>query len=182
MKDLELLKNDILFISKKFFSISFIVLVGIIIFYTFRESFLSSYVIVTESMFPTIQVNDAIIVKKIVNDSVSIGDIITFDSQSLNYDVPVTHRVVGKKILDDGSLVYETKGDNNSVVDSSFVSPDNIYGKVICTIPKLGYVRRFLTSSKGFLFSIIIPIISVFCYEIFRVVDVIRNRNNQVIA
>ena len=45
----------------------------------------AGYIIVTPSMVPTIKVNDAVVVKRIDDNSLTIGDIITFKSSDLRY-------------------------------------------------------------------------------------------------
>lgn len=90
-----------------------------------------SYTVLTGSMRPEINPGDVIIVKKINIEDVNSGDIITFNKDE---DV-ITHRVI--EIKDKGII---TKGDNNNVLDSGQVNSTRLIGKVIFTIPKIGYV------------------------------------------
>ena len=69
-----------------------------------------------------------------------MGDIISYKAQ----DAIITHRVIEK--TDDG---YITKGDNNSVADPGIVKPKQIFGTVICSIPKVGYAVMFMRTLKG---------------------------------
>jgi len=62
-----------------------------------------------------------------------VGDVIVFDA---NQGYPVVHRIV--KIEKNG---FRTKGDHNPVEDPWIVTPDNIHGKAIFVIPKLGYFK-----------------------------------------
>ena len=129
---------------------------------------LGGYIIVTPSMVPTIKVNDAVLVKRVDNENLTIGDIITFASNDIRYEgLIVTHRIVGTQSISSGDLVYRTKGDNNRIEDSAVVSQSNIYGKVILKFPKLGYVKNFLQSPIGFTLFIIFPILAIF-YIIFK--------------
>ena len=119
----------------------------------------AGYIIVTPSMVPTIKVNDAVVVKRIDDNSLTIGDIITFKSNDERYkDLVVTHRIVGEQSLSSGSIAYRTKGDNNKIEDLSVVPKSCIYGKVMFKIPKLGYVKSFLNKPIGFLTFIILPV------------------------
>lgn len=140
-----------------------------------------AYIIVTESMVPTINVNDAVIVKRIDDEEINIGDIITF-SPNIGYYAAssVTHRIVGKQITNKGTFVYRTKGDNNEREDLSLVYEDNIYGKVILTLPMVGYIKRFVLSPGGFVFSVVIPVLFVILYEVFRIVILYRKRNKEI--
>ena len=180
------IKNNIRIISRAFI-ISVIILLLILITYLviyFGDQFLGiktgknrmpmfgAYVIVSPSMVPTINVNDGIVVQR-VNEEVNlkVGDVITFESNDISYDgLTVTHRIVGKQLVQTGEYVYRTKGDNNVKEDSSLVKFPDIYGKVIMKIPMIGYIYNFLTTPVGFIVSIIIPVaIIIFrkiCYSL----------------
>lgn len=138
-----------------------------------------AYVVVTESMVPSIKVNDAIVVKR--TDEVNIGDIITFFSRDkYYYGLTITHRVIGKQLDDSGNYVYRTKGDNNVLADTARVGSNDIYGKVILTIPKFGYVQNFVASPFGFIISIFVPIVFVVVYEVWRIISLLRKRHKQL--
>lgn len=83
-------------------------------------------VIKSGSMYPTLNTNDIIIVKK--EENYSVGDIITYN---YNNEYLVTHRIVDVK--DKGFI---TKGDNNNCEDEESVAIKNIKGKVILILNK----------------------------------------------
>ena len=56
----------------------------------------------------------------------------------------------------------------------------NIYGKVVLKIPKFGYVKNFVSSSGGFVISIIIPILLVIIYEVLRIRKLIRRQDEEI--
>lgn len=142
---------------------------------------LGAYVIVSPSMVPTIKINDAIVIKRVEADELGIGDIITFSSNDPSYKgLTVTHRIVGKQVIQSGEFVYRTKGDNNSVEDSALVSINDIYGKVVLKLPKLGYVQKFITTPFGFIISILIPIGMVIVVDIIKIVKLLRKRNEEL--
>lgn len=99
------------------------------------------YVIATGSMEPMIMPGDVIILKKIDPSDVQIGDVITFRRDN----ILITHRVVDT-IETDNTTLYVTKGDNNSSNDSNPVKPENIKGKLMTVIPKIGYPTLLLKS------------------------------------
>lgn len=70
-------------------------------------------------------------------NNLKVGDVVTFFVSETEI---VTHRIVA--ISPDGYLT--TRGDANNVVDKSFVNKVNVIGKVVVTIPKLGYVSMYL--------------------------------------
>lgn len=92
------------------------------------------YAIETGSMLPTLEVGSIILVRRPINDAqLDIGDIITF---SISDTTVVTHRIIDYIILEDGSIAYQTKGDNpiNSP-DRDPVLPEQVEGVFILKIP-----------------------------------------------
>lgn len=136
------------------------------------------FVIATPSMVPTIKVNDGIIVHRINNDQYKIGDIITFSSSDEKYKgLAVTHRIVDKKIINkDIASVYQTKGDNNARADFALVHTEDIYGKVLFKIPKIGYVQNALSNPIYFVSCFLtVGMIFIF-YELYRIVYMLVKR------
>lgn len=98
-------------------------------------------VITTESMKPTIDGFDMIIIKK--EKEYEINDIVTFkEGNSL-----VTHRIVNIEEKNNQILIT-TRGDANNTDDTAFPK-ENIVGKVIAIIPNVGYVQQFLQQPTG---------------------------------
>jgi signal peptidase I len=91
-------------------------------------------VIATGSMQPLIDPGDVILVKKIDRNDVQIGEVIQFKDG----DIDISHRVIDI-IEKEGKTLYVTKGDNNSVEDREPVHPEEIKGKIIYTVPKIGW-------------------------------------------
>jgi len=121
-------------------------------------------------MVPTINVGDGIVIKRSSNDELKIGDIITFSSKDIRYSgLTVTHRIVKKQKTKTGDFVYRTKGDHNNMEDPSSVSFDNIYGKVIFKIPKIGYVQQFLSKPVNFILVFVGIISVVLVYDGIRI-------------
>ena len=134
-----------------------------------KNPLFDAYVIVSPSMVPTIKIDDAIVVKREEGEKLDVGDIITFSSIDPAYPgLTVTHRIVGKEKSTTGKYLFRTKGDNNIVMDPSIVEEDNIYGKVILKIPKLGVIRKFLMTSYGFMFGIVLPAVAIIVFDILK--------------
>lgn len=74
-----------------------------------------------------------------------IGDVIVYSVEGIN--APIIHRII--KINDDKT--YQTKGDNNSgQLNYEFsVKPEQIKGKVIFIIPKIGYFKVVINRLFG---------------------------------
>ena len=142
----------------------------------YKSPLFNGYVIVSQSMVPTININDAILVRRENNDQYKIGDIISFFSTEYDEEgIIVTHRIVQKNTYQSNSSTYTTKGDNNPVADRSGVPTSNIYGKVFLIIPKLGYVQAFLSQPLHFALCIIVPAGAVIFYDIFRIMKSFKN-------
>lgn len=87
----------------------------------------------SESMSPSINKGDAVIIASYKNESdINIDDIIYFRSEDNNKYI--VHRVINKN--EEG---YITKGDSNNAEDSFVVPYNNIRGKVVKVIPYIGY-------------------------------------------
>lgn len=136
---------------------------------------ISIYTIVSPSMTPNINVYD-VVVNIRVNDptKIKVGDIITFKSQAATSEgMTITHRVIARDQLPDGTYEYMTQGDNNPEPDSSYVMFDNIIGKEIITIPALGRVQFLIANKKSWLFLLLIPIAIYLIKEIYKLIDLV---------
>jgi len=71
-----------------------------------------------------------------------VGDVIVYSVPGQSY--PIIHRII--KINDDGT--YQTKGDNNlqQLPYEFHINGEQIHGRVIFIIPKLGYFKVILTN------------------------------------
>ena len=92
-------------------------------------------VISSTSMLPTLQPNDLIIVESATVEQIKKDDIIAFESH-MQFGI-VAHRAVDfHQEHEEKSIV--TKGDNIDEPDSWVVTDDDLIGKVIEIIPKMG--------------------------------------------
>ena len=110
-----------------------------------------SYIIKTNSMEPTININDVIITRKVEKDEIKTGDVITFMQ---NGEV-ITHRITQIDVNGE----YTTKGDNNNIEDTFKIDYENIEGKHVLTIPYLGKVVQALDNKIVFLIITLIVLI-----------------------
>ena len=114
----------------------------------------SVFNIISESMKPTIEVNDLIIIKKCKQEELKIGDIINFKTPE---ETVVTQKIV-KISKEDGKKVYITKGDNNKIEDSDPVEYEQIHGKYVFKISGAGRFAERLQENNG-LISVALTII-----------------------
>ncbi len=95
------------------------------------------------SMRPAMDVGDVVIVAQAPADVINQGDIIQFRKEE---GVTVMHRVVEIQETE-GAKFFITKGDANDEPDTDPVIPENVVGKVVFTIRKIGWVA---IAVKGF--------------------------------
>ena len=116
-----------------------------------------AYIITTDSMKPSINKEDVVIVTKEKEDKLNIGDVITFKKDNK----VITHRITNIE-EQEGKKIYTTKGDNNNLEDKEKIDYSVIEGKNILVIPKLGYVINILENQIVFLFIVLIILILIF--------------------
>ena len=100
---------------------------------------LTPYTVLSGSMEPTYHVGSLIYVKDVDPADLDVDDPITY---LIDNKTVVTHRIIEVLYDDDGitKIGFKTKGDNNEDPDGTPVSPENILGKPVFSIPLLGYI------------------------------------------
>lgn len=102
-------------------------------------------VIATGSMEPLIYPGDVVLVQRINSVSdIKIGEIVQYEKEK----VYIFHRIIEIKD-DNGETKYVTKGDNNSIPDGDPVSAEQIKGKVVQVVPKIGWPTLLLKSENS---------------------------------
>jgi signal peptidase len=102
-------------------------------------------------MEPTIMTGDVILIKAM--ETYDEKDVVTFKEQGERI---VTHRIL-KETEKAGNVEFITKGDANRSIDNDVVKPENIMGKVMFIVPKLGFLATFVRTPIGIALMIIIP-------------------------
>lgn len=119
-----------------------------------------AYIVQSGSMEPALPVGAIVFTQS--SPIYSVGDIVTFSPNG--GETLVTHRI--SSIEGSG---FRTKGDANEDPDNLIVTRDQIVGKSILSVPKLGYFADFVRTPKGFVFLIVIPA-SIIIYEELKAV------------
>ncbi|MBQ9853990.1 MAG: signal peptidase I [Bacilli bacterium] len=142
----------------------------------------NAYVVLSGSMVPAINVRDIVVTKKIAEEKLEIGDIITFISPDARFGgISITHRIIDKYYDESiGGFTYRTRGDANNIADSALVPNENIIGKVILKIPKLGYIQEILSSKGGMIILILIPCLAILSYDIMKILKNIGQKTKLI--
>lgn len=105
-----------------------------------------TFVIVSGSMVPSLNVGDVVIIKDVAESEIQKDDIISFrEGNSI-----ITHRV-NDIIITDSEKEYQTKGDANNTEDSNLVKFKDIEGEYFGKIPKVGNAILFIQNKFGIL-------------------------------
>ena len=129
---------------------------------------IKTYVIISGSMEPNIKIGDIVITKSIKNkeESIKVGDIISYrKGQNV-----ITHRITNIEKDENGILRIATKGDNNNTEDSERILINNIDGKVITIIPKIGYITLILKD------KVLIILIFIIAYVYISKTEKVKKR------
>ena len=109
---------------------------------------LRPFAVLSGSMEPEYHVGSLVYVKKTAAADIRVGDVITF---MMDENTVVTHRVT--EIVPDESdadtLRFRTKGDGNDTEDGNLVHYKNVLGRVVFTLPYMGYVSNFIQKPPG---------------------------------
>lgn len=114
------------------------------------------YVVMSGSMEPAVKLGSVAVVKP--QPSYRPNDIITFAPNG-NHENPVTHRIVFRQYINGigEAPVYLTAGDVNENFDRWQVRKEHIVGKVLFSIPYIGYLVNFAKQPFGFILLVIVP-------------------------
>ncbi len=129
---------------------------------------LKSMIVTSGSMEPTIRVGDALLISPLSTGSVvTAGDVITYRNHQT--EGMTTHRVKAVKEIQ-GMTYYQTQGDANSTPDPDLTAAQSVYGKTVITLPKVGYLLHFATTSWGKLLLVAVPLLILMSKELWSLV------------
>lgn len=124
----------------------------------------------SHSMEPTLYRGDLVIVRGVDPATLSVGDIIIYDPDSLpgyQGDTPIVHRIIEIQNVS-GELHFFTRGDNNFRADPEFRRPEDVMAKVIGSVRYLGFITLFLLTPGSFIYlllTILLFVVSSFFCE-----------------
>lgn len=162
----------------KVFQWVFIVLIGIICFFsismivsklTSKDKLATTFgyailKVETGSMSPTINPNDVVIVKVSDSNEYNTGDVVAF-WMSPSDIIPTIHRIVeinGEEVI--------TKGDYEGNSNDPVKKLDDIVGKEVLTLPKFGYFVDFVRSPLGIITILVVGYILIEAPSIIKAI------------
>ncbi len=129
-----------------------------------------SYVVLSGSMEPAILTGAVVVAQPVPPTSLKVGDVIVYNRSDV--DERITHRIVEVNKADSGKPTFDTMGYANSVPDSWTVQyATGTAGKVLFSVPYVGYISAALESPQGRMLFIIIPVVvlsGMWLWQIWR--------------
>ncbi|MBR1802568.1 MAG: signal peptidase I [Clostridia bacterium] len=152
----------------KFICSPFIIAIILIILYMGYQKFFKKdsnvsifgfkqYMVLTGSMEPNYNIGDLIIVKEVKENELNVGDVITYSIG--NGMETISHRIISIT-NSDGAVQYQTKGDNNNSPDTDLVSYNQVQGRLVFKISKLGLIITQLTTGTGIAIILLVVALS----------------------
>ena len=137
------------------------------------------YIVLSDSMKDTFAVGDLAVSKKVDPETLQVGDIITFESiDPSNYGETVTHKI--REITTyEGEPAFITYGTTTGADDSYPVPFDNVIGKYVFSLPKMGYFFEFLKSPSGYVLVILIPFLLLIALQGVRFFKLMRQYKSE---
>ncbi len=126
------------------------------------------------SMEPAIKTGSVVVIRE--GGPYAIGDVITFESRGAA--IPTTHRIIGTE-MQDGESRFVSKGDANEEQDTELVSTSAILGKVLFSIPYLGFIIDFARQPIGFALLIGLPAFLIILDEIEKIWRAMKKRREE---
>jgi len=126
--------------------------------------------VISGSMAPAIKMGSVVIVKPA--SDYKIGDVITFGPYSKT-KAPTSHRIYDIKVVD-GQPVYITKGDANNAPDAREIQKRDVLGKVLFSVPYVGFAVDFAKKPIGFVLIIGIPAVIIISDEVKKIIREVK--------
>lgn len=124
----------------------------------------TTYLIQSGSMEPSIMTGDVIVIKEF--PVYLERDVVTFEDSKGHI---VTHRIIEKNNTPSGNT-FITQGDANQTQDVDPIKKQQIKGKVVFTIPRIGYLVKFSRTRLGLILFIMVPVVWLVFDEIKKIV------------
>jgi signal peptidase len=127
-------------------------------------------VVKSGSMEPYIKTGGVVVIRPAPD--YKVGDVVTFGKDTKD-QIPTTHRIMA--IEGEGPLrTFTTKGDANDSEDPALQRLSDIRGKVLFTLPYLGYILDFAKKPIGFVLLVGFPALVIIVDEVGKIIKEIK--------
>jgi signal peptidase I len=141
--------------------------IGLVVAVTIPAAFgMRPMTVLTGSMRPTIQPGDLVVDERISPSQLRVGDIVTF--QEPRGSRTITHRV-RKVSISEGQARVTTRGDANDTVEKWQVPTTGNVGRVVYTVPKIGYPVTWSHTRNGRLALVSIPALVLAIWAMLKI-------------
>jgi signal peptidase len=147
-----------------FASVTFIALLLLVSIFPIKDNF-QVKIVLSGSMEPAIKTGSIVIIKP--EENYKEGDVITFGKDTKK-DIPTTHRIIKIRAVE-GKLFFTTKGDANDSGDSTEIRKDQIIGKVLFSVPYVGYILDTAKKPIGFAVLVGVPVSIIVFDEVRKI-------------
>lgn len=157
----------------KYIAITTVVLFGgAVVLLSTRIGGIRAFVVQSASMEPTISTGSLLLTKQVHPTQLVTGDIITFIRPDKSREF-ITHRIT--TIRDNqGVTVITTKGDNNPSDDTWQLAGGGVVGKMLFSVPFVGYLLSLAKTKIGIMLLILVPALFIISDEILKIVKLIK--------
>ena len=138
------------------------------------------FIVQTDSMSATdFSAGDIIIDRSVDPSSLKEGDIITFVSQnSESSGQTVSHKIRKLTVTDKGEPAFVTYGTTTNSDDETPVTYENVIGKYLFHIPKVGSFLANLKSKRSNFLFILIPVGALLLFQVFNIGRLAKKSKN----
>lgn len=140
--------------------------------FVFKESGIFGYrtfVIVTRSMSPILEIGDVIVIKKVEPSTIKEGDVVTYLGEESDFKGKiVTHLVKDIDKDEQGNYLFYTKGNVTNMMDP-VVREDQLYGKLVYRLYIISLVSKLIRSKYGFIALIFVPLVIILIKQLWNI-------------
>ena len=138
-----------------------------------------TYVIITSSMKPYLEIGDVIVIKKVPFNSIKEGDIVTYLGKESDFKGKIVTHLVKSVIKDEeGKYIFYTKGNLTNMVDPA-VYEEQIYGKLVYRMYLISLISKLIRSKFGFVILIFIPLVIILVRQLYSIKKEVKNGKNE---
>ena len=170
---------DLFFKISYYTFVTLIVCLGILLLLSsFPNTNIGVKIVQSGSMEPAIKTGSIVVIHQ--TREYEVGNIITFFFSPRD-TIPTTHRIT-KVTSADGEVRYQTKGDANQSQDPQLIEKEAVIGKVLFSVPYVGYILDFAKKPLGFALIIGLPAAFVIFDEILKINAEVRKTRRKEVA